>query len=283
MDPYNKQSMAQRYAQTMEKVRVLEEAGIKVVTKWDHKFRRQLKNDPELVAFVETLDLEERLENRDAFFGGRTNAVKMYRKAEEGEKIKYVDFTSPYPTVNKYDQYPEGHPTVITSEFADIWDYFSIAKVKVLPPNDLYHLVLPVRCHGKLLFPLCRTCAENKNQKGCSRSDEQRVLLGTWTTLEIRKAIDKGYRIVRVCEVYHWSESTQYDPWTGNGGLFSEYLNAFLKVKQESSGWPKWCKTQRVKDAYLSSYERREGIALAREKVQKNPGLRFLAKLCLNR
>ena len=43
IDPYNKQSMAQRYAQTMQKVRVLEEAGIKVVTKWDHKFRRQLK------------------------------------------------------------------------------------------------------------------------------------------------------------------------------------------------------------------------------------------------
>ena len=98
MDPYNKQSMAQRYAQTLEKVRFLEEAGIKVVTKWDHKFRRQLKNDPELVAFVETLDLEERLEPRDAFFGGRTNAVKMYRKAEEGEKIKYVDFTSLYPS-----------------------------------------------------------------------------------------------------------------------------------------------------------------------------------------
>ena len=283
MDPYNKQSMAQRYAQTMEKVRVLEEAGIKVVTKWDHEFRRQLKNDPELVAFVETLDLEERLEPRDAFFGGRTNAVKMYRKAEEGEKIKYVDFTSLYPTVNKYDRYPVGHPTVITSEFADIRDYFGIAKVKMLPPNDLYHPVLPVRCHGKLLFPLCRTCAENKNQKGCSCSDEQRVLLGTWTTLEIRKAIDKGYRIVRVYEVYHWPESTQYDPRTGKGGLFSEYVNAFLKVKQESSGWPEWCKTEEDKDAYLSSYERREGIALAREKVKKNPGLRSLAKLCLNR
>ena len=153
----------------------------------------------------------------------------------------------------------------------------------MLPPNDLYHPVLPVRCHGKLLFPLCRTCAENKNQEGCSCPDEQCVLLGTWTTLEIWKAIDKGYRIVRVYEVYHWPESTQYDPRTGKGGLFSEYVNAFLKVKQESSGWPEWCKTQQDKDAYLSSYEHREGIALAREKVQKNPGLRSLAKLCLNR
>ena len=83
--------------------------------------------------------------------------------------------------------------------------------------------------------------------------------------------------------MYHWPESTQYDPRTGKGGLFSEYVNAFLKVKQESSGWPEWCKMEEDKDAYLSSYERREGIALAREKVKKNPGLRSLAKLCLNR
>ena len=164
--------------------------------------------------------------------------MKMYRKAEEGEKIKYVDFMSLYPTVNKYD--PVGHSTVIMSDFADIRDYFGIAKVKGLPPKNVYHPILPVRCHGKLLFPLYSTCAKNKNQERCSCFNEQRVLLGTWTTLEIRKAIDKGYRKVRVYEVYHWSKSTQYDLQTGKGGLFSEYVNAFLKVKQESSRWPEW-------------------------------------------
>ena len=56
LDPYKKQTMAQWYMQTAEKVRVLEDAGIKVVMKWDHKFRRELKNDPELSAFVNALD-----------------------------------------------------------------------------------------------------------------------------------------------------------------------------------------------------------------------------------
>ena len=115
MDPYNKQTMAQQYTQTVEKLRILEDAGIKVVTKWDHKFRRELKSDPELSAFVDTLDLEEQLEPRDTFFEGCTNAVNLYRKAEEGEKIKYVDFTSLYPTVNKYDRYPVGHPIIATA------------------------------------------------------------------------------------------------------------------------------------------------------------------------
>ena len=117
MDPYNKQTMAQRYAQTMEKLRILEEAGITVITKWDHEFRKELKTNPVLRGFVQTLDIEERLEPRDAFFGGRTNAVKLYKKVDEGEKIKYVDFTSLYPTVNKYDRYPAGHPVVIVSDF----------------------------------------------------------------------------------------------------------------------------------------------------------------------
>ena len=46
MDPYNKETMAQRYAQKDEKVWVLEDAGIKVVKKWDHKVRLELKMIP---------------------------------------------------------------------------------------------------------------------------------------------------------------------------------------------------------------------------------------------
>ena len=39
-----------------------------------------------------------------------------------------------------------------------------------------------------------------------------------------------------------FSKSTQYDSSTGQGRLFSAYVNRFLKVKQEASGWPDWCK-----------------------------------------
>ena len=48
--------------------------------------------------FSNRLELVTRLEPRDAFFGGRTNAVQLYRRAqeEEGEKIGYVDYTSLY-------------------------------------------------------------------------------------------------------------------------------------------------------------------------------------------
>ena len=57
-------------------------------------------------------------------------------------------------------------------------------------------------------------------------------------------------------------------------------MNAFLKLKQEASGWPGWWETDKGK--YISDYYDREGIALDYASVQKNAGLRSLAKLCLN-
>ena len=50
------------------------------------------------------------LNPRDAFFGGRTNVTKLTYDFKEGEKGKYVDFVSLYPTVQFYKDYPVGHP-----------------------------------------------------------------------------------------------------------------------------------------------------------------------------
>ena len=86
----------------------------------------------------------DRLDPRECFFGGCTNACQLYYQTSEQEKIKYVDFTSLYPWVNKYCRYPVGHPTVIKKDFGDIKDYFGIAKVRILPPRGLYHPVLHI-------------------------------------------------------------------------------------------------------------------------------------------
>jgi len=58
------------------------------------------------------------------------------------------------------------------------------------------------------------------------------------------KAVEKGYRILKIYEVYHFEESTEYDKSTKNGGLFASYVNTFLKIKQEASRWPKECETE---------------------------------------
>ena len=53
-----------------------------------------------------------------------------------------------------------------------------------------------------------------------------------------------------------------------------------MKVKQESSGCPNWCKTEQDKEKFKRDYLNAEGISL--KLVEKNPGLRAMAKVMLN-
>ena len=227
--------------------------------------------------FVQNRKFETPLEPRHAFFGGRTNAVCLHKEASEGEKIHYVDFTSLYPWTNQYCEIPIDHPEILTSEeLADRSprEFFGLIKCDILPPTSLFHPVLPYRAQEKLMFPLCKTCAENLQQSPCEHSDDDRVLSGTWCSIEINKALDLGYHMVRMVEVWHFPQTSSK--------LFRGYIDTFLKIKQEASGWPSWCATEQQKKQYIREYERKEGIKMARTKIKKNPGLRSLAKLMLN-
>lgn len=83
----------------------------------------------------------------------------------------------------------------------DISHYFGLIKCTVLPPRGLYHPVLPYRHDKKLMFPLCRVCCENLQQESCDHTNDERRLTGTWVTEEVKKAIEKGYVILKVCNV----------------------------------------------------------------------------------
>lgn len=175
---------------------------------------------------------------------------------EVGEKIHYVDVTSLYPWVNKTALYPVGHPQIITSPpHCDINRFFGIAHVDILPPPGLFHPVLPVRSGGKLTFPLCSACVGEQQalpllerRSICSHSDEERTLRGTWCTPEIQQALSKGYTLVKIHEVWHFPPTQQ------KRGLFANYVNTWLKLKQESGGWPGWCNTDQQKEEYLRRY-----------------------------
>ena len=126
------------------------------------------------------------------------------------------------------------------------------------------------------MFPLCKTCAENLQQSPCEHSDVDRVLSGIWcsTVNKVNKALDLGYRMVRMVEVWHFSKTSSK--------LFIGYIDTFLKIKQEASGWPCWCATEQQMKQYLREYERKEGIKMDHTKINKHPGLRSLATLMLN-
>ena len=187
---------------------------------------------------------------------------------------RYVDFTSLYPWCNKNTQNVVGHPQIITENFDDISTYFGLIKCTVLPPRGLFHPVLPYRTPDKLMFPLCKTCADTLNQNPCTHSDGERAIRGTWCHVELMKAIEKGYEVLNIHEVWHWEETTDE--------LFKEYVDMFLKIKQEASGYPPGCVTDEQKQRYIEEYYQNEGIRLDANKIEYNPGLRYLAKLVLN-
>ena len=76
--------------------------------------------DPELRQYLQNLDIIDRLDPQESFFCSRTNVSQLYYRAKDDEKIKYVDFTSLYPWVNKTCEYPIGHPQVITAALNDL-------------------------------------------------------------------------------------------------------------------------------------------------------------------
>ena len=200
------------------------------------------------------------------------------------KKIEYIDVTSLYPWVNKRCEYPTGHPDVLVNpEDQDIHHYFGIAKVDILPPYNLYHPVLPHRHKGKLTFPLCQACMEEEMTKPmleksrlCRHTPEQRMLRGEWCTPEIQKAVELGYTLIKIHEVYH------FPPERRQVGLFAEYVNTWLKIKQESAGYPAWATTPTDKAHYVYQYKQREDIHLDPDLIVKNPGRKATAKLMLN-
>ena len=134
-----------------------------------------------------------------------------------------------------------------------------------------------------MTFPLCRTCVEQQQAKSmldrqwtCSHTDQERLICGTWCTSEISKAVQKGYRIVKIHEIWHFPEDQHVE------GLFTRYVDTWLKMKQESSGRSSHARTPEDLQNYINHYEVHEGIPMEPGKIVKNAAKRSLAKLMLN-
>ena len=278
-------TLKELYNATEAKRMALLRAGYSVFETWECQWDEQVRTNQTVQRFLAEFDLVAPMNPRDAFYGGRTEAISLHAKAGEGEEIRYCDITSLYPWVNKTCKYPIGHPHIITQPIdQDIQSYFGLALVDILPPPGLFHPVLPVRCGGKLTFPLCASCVKEEQEKPllqrchyCTHTDAQRMLRGTWCTPEIIKAIEKGYTLIKIYEVWN------FPPRQQKTGLFRDYVDKWLRLKQESAGWPSWCETLEQKREYILRYQEREGIRLDISQIAKNPGRKATAKLMLNR
>ena len=285
-------TMADVFKDRNKKHDLLREAGYHVISKWECEWKRERTSNPDIQDFLKDHHVPQPLDPRDAFFWGRTNAYSLYYKVKEGEEVHYYDFKSLYPFINKYGEYPVGHPEIITQpgveetvvkiQSLDPKDcYFGLIRCTVVPPTNLLHPVLPYKCSDKLTFPLCRTCVQetidaplhSKKLDDCHHGDKERALTGTWCTPELVKASDKGYTLISVDQVYHFRERKK---------LFGKYIDTWLKKKEEVSGFPKGCDTMGQKCRHTQRWYHREQIHLDVHKIQKNPGRRYLSKQMLN-
>ena len=264
--------------------------GIKYTEVWEHQIRDKMKNDLDMRRKMESFDIDTPINVRHALFGGRCEVFRLYYDANEDCQggLLYADINSLYPTVMRVNLYPTGDPIHLSRDLnrflAEInknkipWK--GLLKVKVIAKKrDLLIPVLPRRDEksGKCLFVLCRTCPSDPPKNGiCQHTFEERAFTGVWTHCELSLAIKNGYQVLSVSEVWAWPENAWRDD------LFKTYLDLFIALKVQASGWPKPNMTEKEKDLYLQEYLNHEGIHLDKNKMIFNPGLRIFCKLCLN-
>ncbi|KAL3976503.1 olfactory receptor [Sarotherodon galilaeus] len=237
---------------------------VRTLTLWEHEWSEMKKSNEEVKKFLRSYEALEPLSPRSGLYGGRTSALRLRYSASPGENVYYVDVTSLYSYVNAKRAYPLHHPKIIRENFVDPRRYFGLIRATVYPPRGLYFPVLPYKTPGgKLIFSLCRICAETNHQSGpCPHDDEARALTGVWVTVEFNKALELGYRVAKITEVWHFDRRSS--------DIFAGYINTFLKGKQEASGYPPEARDEEERSKYVEEYHRHQGIRLDPSKIKVN-------------
>ena len=85
---------------TVEKCDIIKKAGYNHVSTYEC----QLTKNKDFQRFAKnfTLEIVEPLNQRDAFYDGRTNATKLLYTFKDNECGRYIDFCSLYPIVQYY-------------------------------------------------------------------------------------------------------------------------------------------------------------------------------------
>jgi hypothetical protein len=242
-----------KYNKTIERKNILEKHGFKVEFMWEcewNKIKKSLYNKTE----IEKQAKQQNIITRNALCGGRTEAFKSHFKCNKHQKIFYLDVCSLYPTVNALDDYAVGFKNYINITIDDIINdtFIGLVKCDIIPPKNLHIPVLPDNTENKLLFHL------------------NPMYEKTWTTIELQKALEKGYTITKIHSAVEYKRLN---------GLMKKYVEHFIKMKIENNG----VKTQTECDD-INNYHKKLGFdfEIKPEETEKNPGLKMVAKICLN-
>lgn len=257
------------YERTQRKIEELQ-IQYRVISIWECEFDRQYGNTKLSIEDQKQFDI---IQDREFFFGGRTEVFSAYARATEQTNIHHLDVTSMYPYICATKMLPFGHPQIIFGVDCQMERlqrnhpdaYFGYVRCEILPNPHCALGLLP------------QLNEEHKLEFNCFQKT------GTWFTEEIYFAMEKGYRILRIFEVFHFTEGNRRDDYMRG------YMSFFLRQKQEAEGWKKAgassdqpsdeekrCVVQRL-------FEENGNMGRMRiSQVRKDPVKRALAKLYLN-
>jgi hypothetical protein len=152
-NPLKTQTMGYLYKTCSERTLFMKSIVNQFIEIWECEWDRNVKENVDLKEFCSNTDVIPSLKPRDALFGGRTNAAKLYHNCGDGEKNKFNGVTSLYPFVQKTKPCLLGASKIITEvNTLDINNFFGLIQCKVLPPRKLRFRTLPTRIGNKLLF-----------------------------------------------------------------------------------------------------------------------------------
>ena len=84
VNPINQKTMDHLYKDTVSKVKY----GFELVQMWECELREEMEKDEEMKRYFEEYEIVDPLQPRDAFYGGRTNAAKLFHECQGDQKIK---------------------------------------------------------------------------------------------------------------------------------------------------------------------------------------------------
>ncbi len=105
----------------------------------------------------------------------------------------------------------------------------------------------------------------------CAHSVEERSLTGTWTTMELQLALENGYEILDIHEIWNWGENKTKK-------LFRDYMMNWMILKLKNSP----ISENTDLNDYVKSLNEEYGLELEPEDIVSNPAMRSLGKLGLN-
>ena len=268
--PFYKIKMSDVHAKTLNREAYYQSQGYKTETVWEHTFDELRASDIEFKRLIDSSTIISRLNMRDSLYGGRVTATKLLFQCDEyDENCLFYDFISLYPSIQADPMclFPKCHPDILVSNLDcnDVSKYFGLIQCRIEPPSVCYMPYLPYRTTDKrLVFINCRTCYEQRHQGFCGHDSEQRSLIGTWCSEEIKFAVSMGYVVHDIFEVYHYSECTN--------NIFREYILTFIHEKNLASGWPENVRTDSEKETFMQDYLKFYGKLIDHKKMRKNAG-----------